>query len=369
MAKIVLVTEHFHQTASSLARALRSQNHEVVVLTSRNESIDGHADITFMTYFQSWSLIEALRLFPVLLGTQAQIYHLLLDSDTLNSAQSAIAFFAKSYPHCVLTTSLLHIRRGLHKRNPVRYLLQESDIVTCPTVETMGHLRGLPTKRSQGRGILPPILSLSEELSGHQNEIVISETPLLELLEKKKYILIPFRETQFDPDSEFAQRLRQLAEHYHLVLWGSMAVWPLRTRKVFQQWMLDQGLDSHWTVTGIISAGTTEHLMEHAEALWLAGQVFTAVEMTDFYLKAIHSHTSLVLSRRQAQVHAALWKHGKNCWILEDRKMKQEMVELLKMESLKTPEFLPESIAREKQWIDIPLNDLNRLYNKALMSK
>lgn len=371
MAKIILVSEQLHQTAWSLARALKAQNHEVVILTSKDQDSEIKSDpqIIVMSFFKKWSVLEAAQLIPVLLAQSPQIFHLLLDSDSMNAAQSALALFAKSHPGCILTTSLLHIRRGLHKRNPVRYLLQESDIVTCPTVETMGHLRGLSAKKSQGRGILPPVLNLGEDLKKHQNEMVLSELPLIENLHSQHYVVVPFREYDFAPDKPYFQRLVKLAEKFHVVLWGSLQSWPLRQRKLFTQWLQDEGLEDRWTLTGAISTGTTEQLLEHAQALFLAGQDFTPVEMTEYYLRAINTQCSLVLSRKQAQVHAALWKHGRNCWILEDRKLDAELTALLTQPHLKTPETLPESIAKEKHWIDIPLNDLNRLYNKALMSK
>lgn len=370
MAKVVLVCQHLHQTSWSLARALKAQNHEVVILTSKDETPpENDPHIITMSYFKRWSFIEATRLVPILFGLSPQIVHLLLDSDSMNGAESALALFAKGHPACILTTSLLHIHRGLHKRNPVRYLLQESDIITCPTLESMGHLRGLSTKKSQGRGILPPVLNLSEDLRSHQNDLVLSEIPILDALKQKKYVILPFREPNFDPTSPFFRRLLKWGSQYHLVLWGSFQMWPPRQRKIFAEWMENHGLQSNWTLTGRISAGITEQLLEGCEALILAGQSFTPIEMTEFYLKAIQTRCSLVLSRRQAQVHAGLWRHGKNCWILEDRKIDLEIQKVLLTESLRTPEQLPESIAREKHWIDIPLNDLNRLYNKALMSK
>lgn len=370
MAKIILVSVQLHQTSWSLARALTSQGHEVTVLTSKDQPLEFDTrGIVVMSYFHSWNLLEALKIIPAIFAMSPQILHFLLDSDSMNIAQSALALFAKGNPTCILTTSLLHIRRGLHKKNPVRYLLQQSDIVTCPTLETMAHLRGLSAKRSQGRGILPPVLDLSDELKSHQSEVVLSELPLLELLAGQAYIVVPFREFDFKKPSLFKDRLRVLASKYHVVLWGSSASWSPRERKQLDQWMHDEGLADRWTLTGSISSGTTESLLESCEALWLAGQDFTPIEMTEFYLKAINTHCSLVLSRRQAQVHAALWQHGRNCWILEDRKLQNEVIQLLKNESLKTPEGLPQSIARERHWIDVPLNDLNRLYNKALLSK
>ncbi|MBO9668359.1 MAG: hypothetical protein J7501_16285, partial [Bdellovibrio sp.] len=203
MAKIILVSKTIHATTWQLAKALRAQQHEVVILTSHGEMPpENPLDIEFMAYFKKWGALEGLKIIPGLFGLQPQILHLVLEEDRMNAAQIVLSGFAKSHPSCVLTTSLLNIRRGLKKTNPVRYLVEESDIITCPTVESLGQLRGLNVRSAQqGRGILAPALDFkSSDLT--QTYADDAEAQLIVDLSDQEYFVVPFREARFNPESD-----------------------------------------------------------------------------------------------------------------------------------------------------------------------
>ncbi|WP_373998954.1 hypothetical protein [Bdellovibrio bacteriovorus] len=367
MAKIILVSKHVNATSWQLAQALKSQQHEVVLLTSYGEvPPEDTTGIEFMGYFKSWSVLEGFRIIPGLFGLHPQILHVLLDEDQMNPAQMILSTFAKSHPSCVLTTSLLNIRRGLNRRNPVRYLVEESDIITCPTVEALGQLRGLNVRSPrQGRGILPPVLDLKSEFAVNVFHEDIEEQ-FFQALETRPYVVIPFRETHFDPEAENFVRIRTLAQKYKVVLWGSYSHWSLRDRKKFAAWMDEFQCGHNWTVTGSLSPQAGRQLLEKSTAVMLAGQGFTPIEMTDFYMKAIHSHAVLILDSKQSSVHSDLWKNTVNCWILNHDHIHADLVKLLAKPHLRVPESLSEQLAEDRHLIDSSLNELNRLYNRAL---
>ncbi len=370
MAKIVLVSPKANATTWQLARALKAQQHEVVLLTSYGECVEETHGIEFMAYFKRWSIVEGLKIIPGLFGMQAQILHLLLEEDQLNPAQLVLAAYAKSHPQCVLTTSLFHIRKGLGRRNPVRYLVEESDIVTCPTVEAMGDLRGLNVRtKRQGRGILPPVLNLEEQNIYFDSAIDEAEKKISANLQGEKFALLPFHEKTFSPESEFFLNLHVLAQKQTVILWGSYSHWNLRTRKQFHQWMEKHGLADKWMVTGEISAALVQQLLENCEALVLAGLPLTPIELTDYFMKAIHGNCTLVLDSTQANVHGTLWKNGQNCWILSAGRVTNDLVKLSAKSSLRTTESLSEKIVQERHWLDHPMNELNRLYSRALEQK
>ncbi|MEN0060061.1 MAG: hypothetical protein AAGB31_14570 [Bdellovibrio sp.] len=365
MAKIILVSQHVNATSWQLAQALRSQQHEVVFLTSYGENPPDTNGIEFMGYFKSWSFMEGLRITPGLFGLQPQVLHLLLDEDRMNQAQVILATFAKTHPTCVLSTSLLNIRRGLKRRNPVRYLIEQSDIITCPTVETLGQLRGLNIRSpKQGRSILPPVLDLksSSPLTHYHEEM----EPFFQHLAQTPYIVVPFREASFNPQKESFIRLRTLAQKYKVILWGSYSHWSVRERKKFATWLQEYNCHQNWALTGLLPSGTSHHLLENSTALFLAGQNFSPVEMTEYYLKAIQSHVNLILDSKQSSVHADLWKNGVNCWILNSHQLQKELIKLLARPHLRLPESLSEQLAQDRHLIDSSLNELNRLYNRAL---
>lgn len=364
MAKIILVSKHVNPTSWQLAQALRSQQHEVVLLTSYGEDVPNTNGIEFMGFFKRWSFLEGLRIIPGLFGLHPQILHILLDEDKMNPAQMLLSTFAKSHPSCVLTTSLLHIRHGLTRRNPVRYLLEESDIVTCPTVEALGQLRGLNVRSPrQGRGILPPVLDLKGNLKEDQST---EEDHLARNLMNEEYVVIPFREARFNPESQAFVRIRTVAQKYKVLLWGTYSHWSLRERKKFALWMEEFGCGNHWAVTGSMSSHLCHQLLEKSTALVLAGQKLTPVEMTEYYMRAIESHSVLILDSKQSSVHSDLWKNTVNCWILDCHHLLRDLVKLLSRPHLRLPESLSEQLAKDRHLIDSSLNELNRLYNRAL---
>ncbi|MGZ3768324.1 MAG: hypothetical protein ACXVCP_03615 [Bdellovibrio sp.] len=367
MAKIILVTKNINPTSWQLAQALKSQQHEVVLLTSHGEeTLSDSSGIEFMAFFKRWSFFEGLRIIPGLFGLQPQILHILLDEDKMNPAQIILSTFAKSHPSCVLTTSLLNIRHGLSRRNPVRYLLEESDVVTCPTVEALGQLRGLNVRRStrQGRGILPPVLDLKGNIKAENN--VEEEAHIANTLMNEEFVVIPFRERGFNPESRSFIRIRTIAQKYKVLLWGSYSHWSLRERKKFALWMEEFGCGHHWAVTGTMSPQLSHMLLEKSSALILAGQSMTPVEMTEYYMRAIETHAVLVLDSKQSSVHSDLWKNTVNCWILDYHHLHKDLVKLLAKPNLKLPESLSEQLAKDRHLIDSSLNELNRLYNRAL---
>lgn len=368
MAKIILVSKQVTETSWQLAQALKSQQHEVVLLTSYGESPrDDSPGIDLMAYFRRWNVAEGLKIIPGLFGLHPQILHILLDEDKLNSAQLVLATFAKSHPSCVLTTSLLNIRRGLHRRNLVRYLIEESDIITCPTVETLGQLRGLNIKsKRQGRGILPPVLNL-KNVPNKEHDFDQEQSQQLEMLTRGEFIVIPFREPQFQPKDKAFERICQIAQKYKVVLLGSYSQWSVRDRKRFAAWMEHHHCQNNWVITGDISPETVQILFQKSTAVFLAGQDFSPIEMTEYYNRAIQSHAGLILDSQQSSLHADLWKNTENCWILNGNSLENDLEKLLAKSSLKLPESLSERLAQDRHLIDSSLNELNRLYNRALL--
>jgi hypothetical protein len=369
MAKIILVSTKIQSTTWQLAQSLRSQQHEVTVLTSYGETPPETTNgIEYMAYFKKWSVLEGLKIIPGLFGMQPHILHLILDDDRMNAAQVILSTFAKSHPYCVLTTSILHIKRGLKKTNPVRYLVEESDVITFPSVESLAQLRGLNVRsKQQGRGILPPALDFKNqpEHIGHLDD---AEESLLTNLAGQEFFVLPFREGRFNPESDRFARLRMLARRHKVVLWGTYSHWSLRERKHFAQWMDKNGCGDRWIVTGEISPHLSRILLEKATAFVMAGQQFTPVEMTEYYMRAIQAQSTLILDSKQTSVHADLWKNTVNCWVLNAHSLHKDLHKLLERTNLNLPERLSEDWAQSSHIVDSSMNELNRLYNRALAS-
>ncbi|MBX3039738.1 MAG: hypothetical protein KF789_03385 [Bdellovibrionaceae bacterium] len=368
MAKILLVSQRLTPTAIRLATSLHEQQHQVTMITSSEEDAVLPAAVVMMRPFKNWTVRECLRLTPLIYMMGPQIVHLVLEEDRMSPAEVFLSLLAKTLPGCILTTSLLHIRQGLRKRNPVRYLLQESDVVTCASVDSLGALRGLNVRsRRQGRGLLPPVLDFQEDKEGNAKTAQGAE--LQKGLRKKPYVVLPFLEGEFRPTHPFFRRLRLLAAHRHVVLLGSFAAWPLRERKRFQAWMDTQGVGGNWTLSGELSTGDQQRLLADTEALILAGLSLSPLETTEYFLRAIRAGANLVIDDRQSMIHSDLWRHGESCWILKFDNVPSALEKLLSEGPLRKLQTLPESLSLHRDLVDGPLNELNRLYNKALSHK
>lgn len=366
MAKIILVSKQVTATSWQLAQALKAQQHEVILLTSYGEFAPDTTGIHFMAYFRNWGVLEGLRIIPGLFGLHPQILHLVLEEDRMNPAQMILSTFAKSHPVCILTTSLLNIKYGLKRRNPVRYLIEESDIITCPTVETLGQIRGLNVRSTrQGRGILPPVLDLKSSID-EEELLDACDGKLLDVFCEQPFVIVPFREPKFDSHAESFIRIRTLALKYRVLLLGSYSHWTVRERKKFTAWMEEYGCGDKWMVTGLIPSNLIRSLLEKSSAFVLAGQPLTPVEMTEYYMRAIQTQAVLVLDSKQTSIHSDLWKDNVNCWVLNHQQIQRDLIKLVNRPNLDLPEVLSEQITVERHLIDSSLNELNRLYNRAL---
>lgn len=367
MAKILLVAQKLSPTALGLARSLKSSPHQVTLLTGEDSSAQAPEGIETLSYFRSWSWLEALRLLPHFYSLNPQIVHFVLDEDRLNPAQIVLALATKGLSQTVLTTSVLQIRRGLRRRNPVRSLLQESDIVTCPSVEALGSLRGLNVKTlRQGRGILPPVLDFSEN---PPHEVGSDYLELQKALLLRRPLVVPFLEPQLDPSKPAFRRLMLMAAHRPLVLMGSTADWKPRDRKKLARWFHERGLGSQWTLTGPLNAAEKHDLLSKSEALILAGQHLSPLELTEYFVRALSSGCTVVLDEKQAQLHSSLWRDEETCWILRHDDLNTHLQDLLCRENLRLTAKVEQSDSLGRDLVDAPLNELNRLYNKALSHK
>lgn len=373
MAKIILVTEKVSSTSWPLALSLRAQQHDVIFLTSHGENAADTNDIRFMAYFKSWSFLEGLRILPMLFSYEPQVLHIILEKGQLTAAHAVLAAYAKSHPLMVLTTSLLQFDRRLRRGNPARLLLQESDIVTCPSVDSLAKLRGLSVRsRTQGRGILPPALDLygntlvEEPTSEDERAEILAEENWASQLNEEPYFVIPCFEKNFNPESTFFRRVARIAETHFVVLMGSNQDWHLRNRKQFGQWMEDRGMKDRWMFSGHLPRAIERDLLKHAQCLILAGIKLSPQEISQFYLKSIQCNTPLVLDSKQASVHAHLWQKDVNCWILNHETLDREFGNFLIKQNFRPPQSLQMNLSQNRHLTDTPLNELNRLYTRAL---
>ncbi|MNY58300.1 hypothetical protein D3C86_1946220 [compost metagenome] len=83
-------------------------------------------------------------------------------------------------------------------------------------------------------------------------------------------------------------------------------------------------------------------------------------------MRAIQAHAVMILDSKQINVHSDLWRNAVNCWVLNYHHLQRDLIRLLGKPNLRLPETLSEELALDRHLIDSSMNELNRLYNRAL---
>ncbi|HND86217.1 MAG TPA: hypothetical protein PLU50_10430, partial [Pseudobdellovibrionaceae bacterium] len=295
MASILLVCMDLNTTTENLIKTLKAQSHEVTILTSKEASnqYDNTLNLNLMGFFDRFTLVESLKAIPLVLNLRPQIIYFFLEEDRAPVSLMTLALVAKNFGGIVVCTSLMNIRFGLHKFNPVRYIIAESDVVTCPTVETLAELRGLQVRsRKQGRSILPPGLEIPK------TSLTFARPSDAE--GEKDFFVIPFLEPRFAPHKSFFRRLKLCAQKYRVILWGSYDHWPLRERKAFAHWMKESGLQTRWRVTGQMEDDEALTILNQAKAVVLAGIDLSPIEINEIFAHAIQAKAKIALDSSQS---------------------------------------------------------------------
>ncbi|HPI39634.1 MAG TPA: glycosyltransferase [Pseudobdellovibrionaceae bacterium] len=373
MAKIILLSELLDPTTLQLAQSIKNQQHQVTLITSTDAKIENQnqiqfQDIEILYFFSRWSFSEALKLLPLLFQLQPQVIHLILHKSQINWAQSFMGLWAKVLPRCVLSVTFLEIKNSFSRRNLTRYLVEQSDIITCPNLEGLGELRGLDVKsRNQGRSILPPVIDLTKkqvqvtpfEVTDHCHKYLWQQ--------HKEYILIPFYEKYFDANSSFFKRALVLSTFKPLVFWGSYEHWTLRERKKMADWFRKNGLENRWAVTGELSSLENQSLLKRAHSLVLAGLNLYPQEFMGYINQAVENAVQLIIDSQQSNLHAQLWRDTINCWIWDRKNMNRDLQAWIHMPQHQLKSNLKEFLSMEGHLLDSPFNELNRLYTKAII--
>lgn len=377
MAKILIIAKKITPTTVLLAKSLIEQQHIVILLTSqksleKSELKDINLPhLQLMEYFKTWSLLEGLKILPVLMTLQAQIVHFIVDEEQITLTERMLATFFKDLRSTVLATTVLKLELNLKTQKNLRKLLEESDIITGPSIDVLAQLRGMNTRnQKQIRGILSPLNIIDPLVFSANTE---SELPLVQLLQKVKIrpqdpqlFLLPFQQKKFQPDAKIFKIIQTLAANHFVLLWGSMNHWRPRERKEFSQWMKAAGLEKNWALSGELTFAEIKSLYQNSDYLFTAFQDFSADELTHFYLESLAFNVPLILDDKQSLIHSELWENKLNCWILDSKNKKKSLSSWLEKKYPPLKMSSEHNEKRKKELIDAPINEINRLYQKAL---
>ncbi|MEK6773781.1 MAG: hypothetical protein AABY64_07565 [Bdellovibrionota bacterium] len=362
MAKILFVSEKINDTSWTLATALKSNNNEVLFLTSHGQNVQTEQNIQILGYFKKWSTLEALRFLPMLLTAKIDIVHFLLETDNLNAAQSFLSTACLALPRLAISTSLLNISNGLTRKNPVRYLLERSDLVTAPTVDMLAQLRGLNVKNlKQLRGVIPPIIPSKYEIQDKETSGRIAH--LLVSTEKKDFIIVPLQSREYQSHELALPPLIALSKKFFLIFQGSLQDWTVSERKLWEK-VTTEKLGHNWCLSGNLDTQEENDLLEKSCGLFLAGHDLPPLKMTQWLGRSAHSGTTLIVDDRQTRLYPGLWEHQKNSWVFSRVDLASEIERWIESGPPSLSSNLTESLRLRQDLLDAPLNELHRLYNR-----
>lgn len=364
MAKILFVSEKINENSWPIATALKAQNNEVLFLTSRDQNIQTEQNIQIMSYFKKWNTLELIRFLPILLTAKIDVVHFLLESDQLNTAQSILTSTCVALPQTLISTSLLNITHGLSRKNPARYLVEQSDLVTAPTVDMLAQLRGLNIKNlKQIRGVMPPIITYAQAKETHSTETSEKMENLLLATVKKEFVVVPLLDPEYQTHERVLAPLMALGQRFFIVFKGTLKNWSVTQRKLWEKAMTEK-LGSYWCLSGEISAEDEHELLEKSYALFLAGQEFSPCAITRWVTRASQANTAIIVDDRQTRLYPGLWEHQKNSWIFSRLDLTADLERWIQAGPPSLSSSLSESLRQKQDLLDAPLNELHRLYNR-----
>jgi hypothetical protein len=354
MAKVALFTQSLGPEFLSFAKALQCQRHEVMVITSKNIVPPPQFPYQTLTYFQRWSLLEALRLFPRLLSHAPLIWHFVfsdLRQEKMSPAYGLLAQLARAIPGRVIATSLFATPTEA-KRRQLRSLLKACDIVTTGSRESLMYLKRqkLLSDFCQTE-VLPPLQSLDEEALTNKGEEHDEDMEKL-ALSAKPYLVVP--------NSDF---------HRDGIHWSELSA------KISLVFLADRPTLSFGQTlppSNVYFAGShlppadVAYLLSESSGLFTAFADLSEIELMRFHELCSLSRTPTLATPRQAEALPGFCVAKRNGWILE------KGVQSFRQLALDNPDLRlnqPQYERRTYELADSALNELNRLYAKVHHAK
>ncbi len=343
MAQIALITQTLTAQALGLAQALQFHRHDVKVITSANQEVPNDLGFPVLTYFKSWSALEALKFFPRLLGEAPEIWHFVYsdrEKDQPMPAHWLLAQMARALPRRVVVASFYETLLHISKWRMIP-LLKCCDIVTTVTRESLMYLkrRGWLNKFCETE-VLPPFFHSSSEVGS-----VAMDSDLKQLLKTAKpYLVLPSEKL---PGVDWGQVLGQA----HILVCGQ--------RPAFQK--TNQILSKVYYIGHSLSDSQMAAVLENSLGLVTAFEDFSFIELLRFHRLCQDTETPVIANWRQTEALPGYAVENRNGFVLNQISQLRHLLLENPGLQLHSPWFE----AARSDLADSALNELNRLYSKV----
>tara|TARA_B110001454_G_C12723326_1_gene436667 strand:- start:24465 stop:25547 length:1083 start_codon:yes stop_codon:yes gene_type:complete len=351
MAKILFITKKLTANSLNQIEIIRRSGHEFTVLTSQSEKNAGlvHSDILY--YFSKWNFIEMARFLPSFMVINPDIVHVFVDSASAVKTADFFAGLAQLFGK-LFSVQFFLSEDSFLKMKRAKKLVYAADIVTGPHRTFLYHLRGLQAKnRYQIKGVIPPILRLSEKSSAPEIASDVSAKDF-----QKYEMLVPLKRNGFNETVVIA-----LAKKFSTLFLIDLESWAAADIKRLNH-VLSKENAKPWRFFPMGSSQSDlKHIPKSNFTLWLAGLDFELEECIQFFEFSLNRKLSIVMDQSQVRLYPDLWENNNMASVTQ----KSQVLPFIAGFSLSRPTENPDDLINTVSLVDISVNEFNRLISKA----
>ncbi|MEZ0392391.1 MAG: hypothetical protein ACAH59_09260 [Pseudobdellovibrionaceae bacterium] len=343
MAKVALLSKRLTPQALGLAQALQFHRHEVMMITSAQETVPDSLGFQVLTYFKTWSFLEALKFFPRVLGQAPEVWHFVFsdfEKENPTPAHWVLSQLARALPGRVVAASFYDSFLSVSRRQAVP-LLKNCDIVTTATRENLMYLKRKSwLNRFCETEVLPPFLE-----PGTSSSEMILDQDLKQLVDAARpFLLLPSQRLAPDVDWDL------VLGRFQLIICGDRP---------------ERSLPKTYYVGPHLSDGSFLELLKGSAGLLTAFDDFSIVELLRFQRLCALAQTPAIANPRQAEALPGFCVHKRSGFQVSSMTSLHQLISENPKLELQSPLF--ESIKMDLA--DSALNELNRLYAKVRHAK
>lgn len=345
MARIAIVSEFINEQVLEFARSLRSQHHDIFLVTGVDQRIDDSSNFQILQFFRTWSAAEAAKFFFKVLPMNPEIWHFVYpDHENMNPklAHIVLANLVRVFPRKVVATTFYDC---VPETMATKMFVKSCDIITTATREDLMTLkRNLWPSKFCELEVLPPLETYMATTKNPYQKFELEAEDLSILVKNATpYIFVPSTKPAYIEWQE--------VEDVHKMIFNCR-----RRRK--------SAVNFYFT-GGNLDAAQFEFLIKNSSAVLIA---FQSIPMSDLLMlqRLCAKHQiPIIANSRQAEALPGICIPKRNGFIVRNKLQFQMLVSTNAKFELASPLF--EVIKSEV--LDTSMNELNRLYNKVRSKK
>ncbi len=351
MARIAIITEWINHQVVDFAKSLRSQHHEIMLVTSalQNEQnrsyLDQCENFQVLQYFKKWSATEATKFFFRILPLNPEIWHFVFHQDQFHSpnrAQIVLANFARTLPRRIVASSFFD---SVPSKFSTKLMVKCSDIVTTSTREDLMLMkRNYWPSRYCELEVLTPMSAIAfGDLNASPQTHWDDEDVRILVQKSSPYLFVP-------------------AMHAATQKWSSISM-PIAV--IFECKRFSGASKNSFFTGGKSPSANFDFLIKNATAVLIAFQSLPISDLIAISRLVVKHRKPIIANWQQAEAVPGLCIPRRNGFIVQNINQLEKLLSDNPNFELENPIFE----LMKNEMIDRSLNDLNRLYAKVRIQK